>query len=557
MKKFFIFILVIISVVSIGCQSKINYIPVEENLSIRGVDLHGYFNKIDIIKINENVYFKAYKEVLDNLGIFVDNKKVPVEIKLFKKPEKDYFDPFSRDFFTFATNHKTVDISVDKTLITAQIIENALYLPIELFHERNKIIEENNIYNIGNFLDNLSLNFDSQNYMKSYKTITEEGEVYINDKFIHFDFFGGDSIHYLRGLNYGYYDWGSIRYEGGMKNGIFSGYGRYKLNSGYVFDSGIYTNNIIENNENIEKERKLIIIFASFNDLKVESEETYVIKEVNEYYSKYNIHFELIDSISVNVGVNHPDIGKDLNEFDQNILELSLNKIDEKIDFSTFDSDKDGVLELNEVTFINVWAGNEYNGIKNNSVLSNYSKAYSLTNKYDDKIIEGSIVTGEKGITPGIIAHELGHTMGLVDLYDTFTNEDQVGMYSLMSSGYSVDPISPIDPFSQYSIGLIDKEFKEFPITLDDLSKVAFLKGVNHDEQVYYILEKRDSKLIVWDINENNYNLYKAINTVNTHPNSSIRLFGVYDKNEIIDLLDLKVVFDDNNIVVQKNTINN
>lgn len=148
----------------------------------------------------------------------------------------------------------------------------------------------------------------------------------------------------------------------------------------------------------------------------------------------------------------------------------ALRKLDSQVDWTQYDGDGDGFVDL--VAFIQPTIDGACGPIGNNHLWSHrFSlgpyKTHSVnslgdTIKVADYILESG-VGGASGcdstqIMPiGTVAHETGHGFGLPDLYDTDGSSEGVGEYSLMGSGNYTAPFSPsrMDVWSLNELGWV------------------------------------------------------------------------------------------------------
>src|SRR2546425_1491336 len=159
----------------------------------------------------------------------------------------------------------------------------------------------------------------------------------------------------------------------------------------------------------------------------------------------------------------------------QNGLREALSKLDGTIDFSQYDSDGDGYVDL--AVFIQPALGGECgpSGNPQNHIWSHRSSLgpQYVTNdlwpghpgqfiKVADYIVEGAVggnsACNASQIMPiGTVAHETGHGFGLPDLYDTGGSTEGIGEYSLMSSGNYTTGLSPsrMDAWSLNQLGWV------------------------------------------------------------------------------------------------------
>jgi immune inhibitor A len=153
-------------------------------------------------------------------------------------------------------------------------------------------------------------------------------------------------------------------------------------------------------------------------------------------------------------------------------LREALRKLDNQVDWTQYDSDGDGYVDL--VAFLHPPIDGACGGATNNHL---WSHRYVLTGipytthsvnaqgvpiKVSDYILESG-VGGLDGcdstqIMPvGTVAHETGHGFGLPDLYDTDIKSEGVGEWSLMGSGNYTSPFSPsrMDGWSLSQLGWV------------------------------------------------------------------------------------------------------
>jgi len=153
-------------------------------------------------------------------------------------------------------------------------------------------------------------------------------------------------------------------------------------------------------------------------------------------------------------------------------LREALRKLDNQVDWTQYDSDGDGYVDL--VAFIHPPLDGACGGATNNHLWSHrffltgipYTthsvNAQGVPIKVSDYILESG-VGGLDGcdttqIMPvGTVAHETGHGFALPDLYDTDNTSEGVGEWSLMGSGNYTSPFSPsrMDGWSLSQLGWV------------------------------------------------------------------------------------------------------
>jgi M6 family metalloprotease-like protein len=125
--------------------------------------------------------------------------------------------------------------------------------------------------------------------------------------------------------------------------------------------------------------------------------------------------------------------GSNIENIPDGIREI-INAFDNAIDFSRFDMDADG--EVDHVLVVHAGVGQETNPWNSDLIWSHRAdlREWGKTISIDGVKITGYATVSE--FSPiGIIAHELGHELGLPDLYNTQTGTPVVGRWCLMDVG--------------------------------------------------------------------------------------------------------------------------
>jgi len=206
-------------------------------------------------------------------------------------------------------------------------------------------------------------------------------------------------------------------------------------------------------------------------------------------------------------------------------LREALRKVDAQVDWTQYDFDGDGYVDL--VAFLHPPIDGACGGATNNHLWSHrffltglpyvtHSKnAQGVSIKVADYILESG-VGGLDGcdasqIMPvGTVAHETGHGFGLPDLYDTDGTSEGVGEWSLMGSGNYTSPFSPsrMDAWSLSQLGWVTvvplQSGGTFSFGAAPTSDTAFylpVLGPPNARGEYFLLENRqgvqsDSALI-------------------------------------------------------------
>jgi immune inhibitor A len=114
----------------------------------------------------------------------------------------------------------------------------------------------------------------------------------------------------------------------------------------------------------------------------------------------------------------------------QKLVEDAIDAADLSVDFSKFDNDgPDGVVDF----LLVVHAGQGYEWTMNPRDI--HSHAGAITGKIVDGVMVREFATEPEDGRVGTFAHELGHLLGLPDLYDVTLHSYGLGMWSLMSYG--------------------------------------------------------------------------------------------------------------------------
>lgn len=234
------------------------------------------------------------------------------------------------------------------------------------------------------------------------------------------------------------------------------------------------------------------------------------------------------------------------NEYDSLLTTLSeaIMQADEYVDFSQYDANNNGIIENNEMALAFVVAGKdpsvvreeEFETINLNEYtwphaenLDRVAKIYDMElTPYPDGVMVSNYIAipeyelGDSYTWIATLAHELGHYLGLPDLYDTTYNyEGEWSGYdpyylSIMSSGnFCIDPEtdeyspSSFDIWSKIMLGWVKPEHAAkngtYTINATDYNNLqagctALIIPTQHENE-YYIVENRQSEK--WDASIN------------------------------------------------------
>jgi immune inhibitor A len=147
----------------------------------------------------------------------------------------------------------------------------------------------------------------------------------------------------------------------------------------------------------------------------------------------------------------------------QRLVEDLVGRVDPEIDFSPYDGDGDGVVDVLFVVYAGVGAEDVFGARRFAS-----HQWYTVTEPAPDGVTVRSYVMMSEWGGIGGFAHEMAHLFGLPDLYDIGLDSSGVGDWSLMGTGarlgapkYS-NPAHP-DPHSRDLLGFLDVDAAPFP----------------------------------------------------------------------------------------------
>lgn len=189
-------------------------------------------------------------------------------------------------------------------------------------------------------------------------------------------------------------------------------------------------------------------------------------------------------------------------EIYQNMVKDIINNVNNYVDFSSFDKNKDKVISTDELHVILVIAGYE-RSYSYTSLPSVWGHKWGLYNgitldgvRLLDENFGGSyIMIGERHsdhmATVGIIAHEIGHNLGLPDLYDVDGSSLGVGIHSLMGlgswaydTGYPGSKPAHLDAWSKVKLGFVE------PLIFDSIGYVTLNSILSGSYNIVKILTK-------------------------------------------------------------------
>jgi len=240
------------------------------------------------------------------------------------------------------------------------------------------------------------------------------------------------------------------------------------------------------------------------------------------YYENSHGVFEPVFDVYGPVTMTHEEAyyGKNADGFDQNpnvAVRDGCKALDDQIDFSLYDNDKDGYVDL---VYMYYAGYSEAEGADSDTIWPHQwdleSAGTSITcdgkkiSRYAcSSELEGSGVTVGKISGIGAACHEFGHTLGLPDFYDTDyeDNGQAAGMidYSLMAGG-SYNNQSRTPPFFTFEeriiLGWVDEsDYREFShsgqVELTTVDDNKAYRTFTDTEGEYFVYECRGNNR--WD----------------------------------------------------------
>ena len=206
----------------------------------------------------------------------------------------------------------------------------------------------------------------------------------------------------------------------------------------------------------------------------------------------------------------------------QKLVEDIVNLADPYVDFSQFDNDSDGYVD--GLIIAHAGPGAEFTG--NNYDI--WSHQWSITPRLKDGVniytysMNPEYWTAPGDITLGVYSHELGHILGLPDLYDTDYSSKGIGNWSLMAGGSwnGVNGSSPshFDAWSKIFLGfvtptvpIVDQNSVSFP-QVETNSTIYKLWTNGSPGLEYFLVENRQkngydtylpsSGMLIWHVDD-------------------------------------------------------
>ena len=324
-----------------------------------------------------------------------------------------------------------------------------------------------------------------------------------------------------------------------------------------------------------QNELSTIVVLVSFSNQKIQTKpaEWHSLvfstsgESVRQYYEKMSQgKFNIIPAketsgapndgvIMVELESEHPNNGSKLVPESYTRIWEALLAADVYLDFNDYDLNKDNVLSSGELLVIAVFAGYEdlfkkdgenassgfshalYNNEQNRVSGVTLTEFVQIGELYHDAYIRKT----DNITTYGVLAHEIGHILGLPDLYDTDYSSHGVGFFSLMGNGDKLfkakgrmgDMPVRLDPWSLAYLGYIKPQLIQSDGVYNILANISenpvILKIPTDKESEYFLIENRyaadqDSGLsffstnggiLVWHIDDAIMERYFVDNIVN------------------------------------------
>ena len=267
--------------------------------------------------------------------------------------------------------------------------------------------------------------------------------------------------------------------------------------------------------------------------------------------------------VSVTLNYKHPNTGDDVNEANRTIVKNAIATADSYINFSQYDTNGNGYIDNNELHVLTIIAGYEcsYSDVSPSVWGHRWSFSASTAPSADGVKICASPYGGytqqgeihgdgdaDDHMAPiGIFCHELGHDIGLPDLYNTgflSWNDNDIGYTSLMASGSwgaatGVAGSSPthIDAYNKIYLGfvkptIVSSSNGEYILNSTSKSTYNVLKVPTSTSGEYFLVENRNMSgydagmyrygeaidnggIAIWHIDESVIEANRRSNTIN------------------------------------------
>lgn len=362
------------------------------------------------------------------------------------------------------------------------------------------------------------------------------------------------------------------------------------------------TANPIDSTNNSKTIRTQLTILTEFSDVKLSTSENDWNNfwyddnnnSVSSYYTKMSngfLEFQPANDsfgeknngiVKITLDMEHPNCTAEnpeaINYDTFNLFEKIITRADKYIDFSEYDKDNNLIISPDELDIVIITAGYEesyYRPIESKAVsgvqIIEADYVYSDNVYLDTYVLSGELMYNSETFQDeissiGIVCHELGHQLGLPDLYDTDYSSSGLEFHALMASGSSLyvpnyiegTIPAPMTAWSRIQVNFIEpieiKKSGKYTLYAQSSDKYNILKIPTLNPKEYFLLENRQIEgfgeawtyymeqggIAIWRINEEVIENSLFENTVNDNENNygvSLMEASGYDdlKQEILD----------------------
>lgn len=271
---------------------------------------------------------------------------------------------------------------------------------------------------------------------------------------------------------------------------------------------------------------KILVLLVEFNDISIANSDsdwsnsffTGASNSVNAYYKEVSYNKFWFDPAKENVGIvddgvakvklpyNHPNTGDKIDYRNQKIVSDALTAVDGSVNFAQYDLNGNGVLETIELNIVTVVAGYERAYDMSTPSVWAHSWAISSSYRFDGKSTAKYTQQGERQgnhmATIGVLCHELGHNIGLPDLYDYGYDSDGIGIHSLMAGGswgyagtYPGESPTHLDAYCRALLGfatpvVVNAPSGQYPLYADSANYNVYRLNTSRTGE-YFLFENR------------------------------------------------------------------
>ena len=279
--------------------------------------------------------------------------------------------------------------------------------------------------------------------------------------------------------------------------------------------------------------------------------------------------FDVVGPVTINYSCTYPepkDLNGNVNPWYMtrmiNILKAVMDKVNPTVDFSKYDLNNDGFIDMVYLVFAGygsyvqgnsnkyLWPhANDFSAKAYTSGTTTYADYYGMTG-YDGKkfgryacsveIQDYEALAAQHSYPDGIgtICHEFSHVLGLADHYDTDYDDNGVGVtpgeYDIMDAGADHNQgLCPVgyNSFERKILGFGDNSIKtleagDYQLEPFNTSNVAYIVNTAKNGEVFYVENRQrtgwdecipGAGLLVWRADTSNPQKFIS-NTVNNKP---------------------------------------